>query len=86
MWFVVCGYMLCRWTSINWTRYNRNDLNKGPKILLKKSRDRTDQYLQFESSNVFFLYGFFFYEFLKFEIALFVDLLTFVVLLNSYKL
>ena len=72
--------MLCRWTSINWTRYNRNDLNKGPKILLKKSRDRTDQYLQFERSNLFSMIRGFFMNFLKFEIALFVDLLTFVVL------
>ena len=29
---VVCGYMLCRWTYINWTLNDYNNLNKGPKF------------------------------------------------------
>ena len=30
--YVVCGYMLCRWTSINWTLCEHNHLNHGPKF------------------------------------------------------
>ena len=67
MWFAVCDYMLCRWTSINWTRDRYNNLNKGQKFFYRN--------LEIELTNIYnFKEVFFFYdtvEFLKFDIALF---------------
>ena len=58
----------------------QSNIGMKVKILLKKSGDRTDQYISYYKTLFFFMIRFFYYKVLKFEIALFLfDLLTFVV-------